>query len=435
MWVVGAAGNRAVATALAAIVHADVRIDPELESQIMRETGQVSVDVDNIGVWIDPIDGTNQYIKGGIEAPNAFGIFPRGLQVPCVLLGAFDLSTGEPLLGIVNQPFANGVRLAGRPNAVVWLGRSVWGAAVPRTLLTDARPDDGTLFRVHGSHAVTRPDPTEYGPGARIAEYVHAQPAAMPVHRRPVVVMGDQDAQRFAARATEAQIDLCTASGAGYKLLCVADRRADAFILTSDSTYKVCERASCAGLCAARWHTHGDSAAVGHVRTARHSASDGRHGRDVQRSADSLPSAQRLGCRRRQRAVGERWRHGGGCGGGAAAILSGPPTAALTLRRWESRNGHPVSAHVANWPWLRPGAVPSPHCWQATGAARPMRQCGATGVMVVQAGIGAGGAEEAPRDRMMMTPTTVVVAVASAVGDIGDERAIGMAWRWCWRSP
>ena len=61
----------------------------------------------DLAVWIDPIDATSQYIKGG-EGYEEGGLPIKGLPVVTVLLGAFLKSSGLPVLGVVNQPFAAG---------------------------------------------------------------------------------------------------------------------------------------------------------------------------------------------------------------------------------------------------------------------------------------------------------------------------------------
>ena len=63
-------------------------------------------DLSELAVWIDPIDATSQYIKGG-QGLEEEGVPTKGLPVVTVLLGAFLKSSGQPVLGVVNQPFAN----------------------------------------------------------------------------------------------------------------------------------------------------------------------------------------------------------------------------------------------------------------------------------------------------------------------------------------
>ena len=84
-------------------MHADVSLDTTvLEGQNFDLEG---CDLSDLAVWIDPIDATSQYIKGG-QGLEEEGVPTKGLPVVTVLLGAFLKSSGQPVLGVVNQPFA-----------------------------------------------------------------------------------------------------------------------------------------------------------------------------------------------------------------------------------------------------------------------------------------------------------------------------------------
>ena len=83
-------------------VHADVSLDTSaLEGQ---NFDLECCDLSDLAVWIDPIDATSQYIKGG-QGLEEDGVPTKGLPVVTVLLGAFLKSSGRPVLGVVNQPF------------------------------------------------------------------------------------------------------------------------------------------------------------------------------------------------------------------------------------------------------------------------------------------------------------------------------------------
>ena len=60
----------------------------------------------SLGIWIDPIDSTAEYIKGvdGVKFQH-HGVLCKGLQSAVVLIGIFDRITGEPVMGVVYQPF------------------------------------------------------------------------------------------------------------------------------------------------------------------------------------------------------------------------------------------------------------------------------------------------------------------------------------------
>ncbi|OWK09037.1 hypothetical protein Celaphus_00015179 [Cervus elaphus hippelaphus] len=52
-------------------------------------------------------DSTYQYIKGSADIKPNQGIFPRGLQCITVLTGVYDIQTGVPLMGVINQRFVS----------------------------------------------------------------------------------------------------------------------------------------------------------------------------------------------------------------------------------------------------------------------------------------------------------------------------------------
>lgn len=66
----------------------------------------VHFDVSEIGIWIDPIDGTQQYIYGkdGI-VDSRTGITLDGLPTAMVLIGCFHLQSGKALIGLINRAF------------------------------------------------------------------------------------------------------------------------------------------------------------------------------------------------------------------------------------------------------------------------------------------------------------------------------------------
>ncbi|CAG4992771.1 unnamed protein product [Parnassius apollo] len=70
------------------------------------------LDYENLGVWIDPIDGTAEFIAGVQGKADA----NNGLSCVTVLIGAYLRSSGEPIIGVINQPFYNSGN-----------GRMIWG--------------------------------------------------------------------------------------------------------------------------------------------------------------------------------------------------------------------------------------------------------------------------------------------------------------------
>lgn len=58
----------------------------------------------NMGIWVDPIDATDEYIKG-VTITNYPNIPASGLGCVTVLIGAYDIESGKPIIGVINQPF------------------------------------------------------------------------------------------------------------------------------------------------------------------------------------------------------------------------------------------------------------------------------------------------------------------------------------------
>lgn len=110
-------GNQSASGALAKVVHQDVAFtDATLDSV------EISIPQDTLGIWVDPIDSTYQYIKGSTDIKSNQGIFPSGLQCVTILIGVYDIQTGVPLMGVINQPF-----VTQDPKTLRWKGQCYWG--------------------------------------------------------------------------------------------------------------------------------------------------------------------------------------------------------------------------------------------------------------------------------------------------------------------
>ncbi|XP_063277055.1 inositol polyphosphate 1-phosphatase isoform X2 [Prinia subflava] len=175
---------------LAEAVHREVTLEDTELADI--EPGVCPGD---LGIWIDPIDSTNEFIRGCEDVAAVDGVAPGGLRSALVLVGAFDRHTGVPVLGVINEPFFQRDPQTGR-----WQGRYHWGVAHGDTRLCSLSP-----------------------------------PAPRP---RPCVVLS-----RAEAPAVRGALGLLgggpplLAAGAGYKLLCVALGLADAFVLSRATTF------------------------------------------------------------------------------------------------------------------------------------------------------------------------------------------------------
>lgn len=181
----------------------DYVYDPNFKAQIPDEqklaSGVVPFSPSDLAIWIDPIDGTNEYVKGETPSVNADGIFPGGLPVVTVLIGAYNRHTGEPIAGVVSQPFWK------RDESAVhgWQGRTVWGFSKDGVRASSSLP---TL--------------------------------APQVGKTSLVVMSSSEGKELKEAAAQKFSKLEYPAGAGYKLLTVIEGAAEGYILSKPSTYK-----------------------------------------------------------------------------------------------------------------------------------------------------------------------------------------------------
>ncbi|XP_072703361.1 inositol polyphosphate 1-phosphatase [Ciconia boyciana] len=182
--------ERAAAELLAAAVHRDVALgDAKLAGVAL------SIPPQDLAIWIDPIDSTNEYIVGREDVAPIDGIAPAGLCSALVLIGAYDRHTGCPVLGVINEPFFRRDPLTRR-----WQGRYHWGVAYGDTRLCSLSPP--------------------------------------PLRPAPCVVLSRAEGEAVRAALGPLCGDcLRFAAGAGYKMLCVILGLADAYVLSEGSTF------------------------------------------------------------------------------------------------------------------------------------------------------------------------------------------------------
>ncbi|KAM9799396.1 inositol polyphosphate 1-phosphatase [Syngnathus typhle] len=162
---------------------------------------QVPLRPSELGIWIDPIDATSQYIEGREEVLEEGHFSPSGLHCALVLIGVYLRSTGEPVMGVINQPFN-----CKDPAGGSWRGKLFWGVSY----------DDVNVCSV-------------------------SQPKPAPERRRGLsVVLSSSEKQVVKDSLTSlcGPENLMYASGAGYKILCVIQGLADAYVLSEGSTFK-----------------------------------------------------------------------------------------------------------------------------------------------------------------------------------------------------
>lgn len=189
-------GNEAAAAKLAQIVHSDAELLEEIDVPDTRD-----VNVGNIGVWIDPIDSTSEYISGKWGEEDESGIVTSGLQCVCVLIGVYFLDSGRPFIGVVNQPFHH-LDQERRP-----VGRCYWAVS-------------------QGANSLVG------------KSFVEDEEKNREQRQQPIVLLSTGEQESIVDALGAAGFRVRFAAGAGYKILCVALRSADAYLLTKGTTFR-----------------------------------------------------------------------------------------------------------------------------------------------------------------------------------------------------
>ncbi|MBZ3880293.1 Inositol polyphosphate 1-phosphatase [Sciurus carolinensis] len=201
-------GNKSASEALAKVVHQDVAFaDPALDSIV------INIPQDLIGIWVDPIDSTYQYIKGSADTQSNQGIFPSGLQCVTILIGVYDIQTGVPLMGVINQPF-----VSQDLNTLRWKGQCYWGLSYMGT-------------NIHSlEHAISKRNGSE-------KRTENSSPESESSAFSAVISTSEKESIK-AALARVCGERIFRAAGAGYKSLCVVQGLVDIYIFSEDTTFK-----------------------------------------------------------------------------------------------------------------------------------------------------------------------------------------------------
>ncbi|XP_039613828.1 inositol polyphosphate 1-phosphatase isoform X1 [Polypterus senegalus] len=186
-------GNEEAASALARAAH-------QSAGELELDTGHAEIPPSTLGVWVDPIDSTLQYIKGIGDSVAHGGVHSQGLQCVTVLIGAYLLHSGMPVMGVVNQPFA-----AQDPNTKRWTGQYFWGLSFEDVKLNSLQ---------------TTPDPLVDS-----------------THLSAVLSSGEAPSVREQL-GSACGGDIHYAAGAGYKCLCVIRGLVDVYVFSEDTTFK-----------------------------------------------------------------------------------------------------------------------------------------------------------------------------------------------------
>ena len=161
-------------------------------------------DLADLGFWIDPIDGTNVFIRPGHSSilSQLPGVTTKGLECVTVLIGAFRLSDGLSLLGVVGQPFPDGVVRHASP-------RLFWGGRDPVSRLPFHSPN------------------------------IPTQPSTLPRTLRLLLSSSDEQLQTRLGSEEKVgkEVATATAAGAGYKFLCVLLGDSDGYVCSKPSVF------------------------------------------------------------------------------------------------------------------------------------------------------------------------------------------------------
>ncbi|XP_036401089.1 inositol polyphosphate 1-phosphatase-like [Megalops cyprinoides] len=198
-------GNMEAAEVLARAAHADIVISN-------LGTGDIDIPVDDLGVWVDPIDSTFQYIKGIDDSVPNNNIYSQGLQCVTVLIGAYHLQTGVPVMGVINQPFA-----VLDPKTQRWTGQYYWGIS--------SGSCNANFLQSPVECATEEPDSKRM---------TSSQKGAL---SSAVLSTGEaENVKSVLLEACKGQVHY--AAGAGYKSLCVVLGLVDVYVFSEDTTFK-----------------------------------------------------------------------------------------------------------------------------------------------------------------------------------------------------
>ncbi|CAD0197444.1 unnamed protein product [Chrysodeixis includens] len=146
----------------------------------------LQINTSDLGIWIDPIDATAEFIAGVRGEADA----DHGLPCVTVLIGAYVRSTGEPVVGVINQPFYENGK-----------GRVLWG--------------------------INYKDTKKWG-GSSIPK----------TEANNIVLMSAAEKPEILNKFKNSGWEVKSLPGAGHKLLRVATGEAAAYIVSQGTTFR-----------------------------------------------------------------------------------------------------------------------------------------------------------------------------------------------------
>ncbi|KAH8278487.1 hypothetical protein KR018_004072, partial [Drosophila ironensis] len=185
-------GHEGAASALASEVHRVV----SFESEKLGELPELpeALDYGNLGIWIDPIDATAEYISGDTMFTNFPGITSTGLDCVTVLIGVYERDTGVPVIGVVAQPFGE------KLEENLYNSSVFWGVCLPS-------------LQAHNCAFEARDE-----------------------HRR-LAIFSSSEQSDILQRFLDLGYEFAFSAGAGHKALKVITHEVDVYLLSKGSTF------------------------------------------------------------------------------------------------------------------------------------------------------------------------------------------------------
>ncbi|XP_001358702.3 inositol polyphosphate 1-phosphatase [Drosophila pseudoobscura] len=186
-------GHESAASALADEVHRVVNF----ESGTLGDIPELPEELDyaNLGIWIDPIDATAEYISGDTMFTNFPGITSTGLDCVTVLIGVYERDTGIPVIGVVAQPFGN------KLDEHVYSSSMFWGICLPS-------------LQAHNCNFEARDE------------------------HRQLAIFSSSEQSDILQRFLDLGYEFAFSAGAGHKALKVITREVEVYLLSKGSTFK-----------------------------------------------------------------------------------------------------------------------------------------------------------------------------------------------------
>lgn len=157
---------------------------------------QCDIDMSRVGVWIDPIDATAEYIQGKEKGTRVPNIMANGLQCVTVLLGVYEMETGGPIIGVINQPFK------GETEEALAGANIYWGVSVDE-------------FKANNIKAIANQE-----------------------NRKTVALVSVSEDRKYIYYLRDRlKYDVIFSAGAGHKLLTLIQGHADLLLVSKGSTY------------------------------------------------------------------------------------------------------------------------------------------------------------------------------------------------------